>query len=513
MDVYWCKIARSEEEFHSIAQLNYETFVEEIPQHEADGSGVRVDPFHAQNTYLIVLADTELVGMIALRSDRPFSLDLKIGNVEQYLPDARKLCEIRLMAVRKKYRNGRVFFLMARALSDYCYEKGFDAAVISGTTRQLKLYGQIGFGAIAAPVGGGEAVFVPMATTRRQYAQSVAGRLQTGRKLFLPGPVKLTAPLAAPFAEAPASHRSATFQSVFEEVTEKLKEMSGSAPHFLFGSGTLANEAMLAQLSRLGSRGLILVNGEFGDRLQQQAKRWQLAFDVQEEEWGNAFSTASIEERLQNQQYNWVLMVHGETSTGMLNDFEELGRICDSLQVKLCVDAVSSFGAVPLSFEKVWLATAVSGKAIGTASGLAIVFANHSIIPDPALPAYLDLGLYSGKIPFTLSYSLLKSFQVALDSYPERFGVLAARFNAVKRDTADWPTLAEGFPTAITFRAENDFKYFALDAHLSGLELHGSSSYLQERGLFQISCIQPEFEADWPHLMKFQEQYRSHLNK
>src|SRR5690606_18338259 len=105
--------------------------------------GVRVDPFHAQNTYLIVLADTLLVGMIALRSERPFSLDLKIGEVEQYLPNSRKICEIRLMAVRKQHRNGRVFFLMARALSDYCYAEGFDAAVISGTTRQLKLYGQL----------------------------------------------------------------------------------------------------------------------------------------------------------------------------------------------------------------------------------------------------------------------------------------------------------------------------------------------------------------------------------
>lgn len=511
--MYWCKIARSEEEFHAIARLNYETFVEEIPQHEADGSGARVDPFHGQNTYLIVLADSELVGMIALRSERPFSLDVKIGEVERYLPDFRNICEIRLMAVRKKHRNGRVFFLMARALSDYCYAEGFDAAVISGTTRQLKLYGQLGFKSIADPIGTGDAVFVPMATTRRQYAESVAARLQTGRKLFLPGPVKLTAPLAAPFSEDPVSHRSATFQAVMEEAKEKLKEMTGSRPHFLYGSGTLANEAMLAQISRLQSRGLILVNGEFGKRLKDQASKWKLDFEVEEQEWGSAFSPASIQKRLQQQSFGWLLMVHGETSTGMLNDIESLAAICDKLQVKLCVDAVSSFGAVPLSFENIWLATAVSGKAIGTSSGLAIVFASHPATPDDELPAYLDLGHYSSKVPFTLSYALLKSFKIALDAYPGRFKRLADRLDTVKRDTANWPKLAEGFPTAVTFKGERHYKFFALDAHLSGLELHSTSAYLQERELFQVSCIQPDFEAEWQQLMKFHESYFKHIDR
>ena len=511
--MYWCKIARSEAEFNEIAKLNYETFVEEIPQHEADASGMRIDPFHSQNTYIVVLADTELVGMIALRSERPFSLDLKIGNVENYLPDAGKLCEIRLMAVRKQHRNGRVFFLIARALSDYCCEKGFDAAVISGTVRQLKLYGQIGFEAFAEPVGKGEAIFVPMAATRTQYARSVAARLQTRRKLFLPGPVKLTALLAAPFGEEPMSHRSATFQTVLEEVKERLEAMSGSQPYFLSGSGTLANEAMLAQLTRLKDRGLILVNGEFGKRLKEQASKWRLEFDVYEEEWGTAFSGKDVQERLQTGNYGWLLMVHGETSTGMLNDLEELSDICGKSGVKLCVDAVSSFGSVTLSLKEAWLATAVSGKAIGTISGLAIVFADHDIEADSNLPSYLDLGLYSNTIPFTLSYPLLKSFKLALEAYPERFRLLSERFEAVKRDTAGWPLLTEGFPAAITFKAEKGFQHFALDAHLSGLELHSSSTYLQQRGLFQISCIQPDFEEDWQHLMKFHRRYQMHFNE
>ncbi len=41
--MYWCKIAQTNEEYEAIARLNYETFVEEIPQHEPDKQGLKID--------------------------------------------------------------------------------------------------------------------------------------------------------------------------------------------------------------------------------------------------------------------------------------------------------------------------------------------------------------------------------------------------------------------------------------------------------------------------------------
>lgn len=505
--MYWCKIARTEAEFKEIAKLNYTTFVEEIPQHETHASGVRIDPYHDQNTYLIVLSDTELVGMIALRSDRPFSLDRKIGKVEEHLDNPGKLCEIRLLAVRKEHRNGRVFFLLARALSDYCCEEGFDAAVISGTVRELKLYGQLGFRQFAETVGSGGAVFIPMITTRADYAESVAVRLQAKRRLFLPGPLKLTEELARPFSEEAMSHRSSTFQAIYQEVIATLKKMSEASPYLLSGSGTLANEAMLAQISRLNERGLILANGEFGERLIRQATRWQLEFDNVEEQWGGNFSEDSIKQLLEKGEYGWLLMVHGETSTGMVNGIDGISELCKKYKLKLCVDCISSFGAIPFSMEGCWLATATSGKAVGTMSGLAVVFANHEITEDRSLPIYLDLGKYQRDIPFTLPYSLLKSFGIALKQYPERYQLLQERFEAIKQEISAWPLVAEGFPTAISVRATERFEGFPQDAHLSGYELHAKSGYLRRRGIFQISCIQPGFEKDWAALQKFNTLY------
>ncbi|MGI2328877.1 aminotransferase class V-fold PLP-dependent enzyme [Planococcus sp. YIM B11945] len=506
--MYWCKIARTEAEFEAISKLNYETFVEEIPQHEKNEGGMRVDAFHKQNTYVVVMADNELAGMIALRAERPFSLDIKIGEIENFLPDIGKVCEIRLLAVRKAHRNGRVFFLLARALTDFCCEEGYDSAVISGTTRQLKLYRQLGFQPFAEPVGTGDAVFIPMVTTRTQYGKSVAARLQTKRRPFFPGPVRLTKKLAAPFAEEAVSHRSALFETVLDETKKQLRKMAQAEPCFLFGSGTLANETMIAQLAALKSKGLILVNGEFGRRLKVQADRWQLDFVVAEEQWGTAFSMEELEPEIA--AAGWVLMVHGETSTGLVNNLEGVAAICKKYGAKLCVDCVSSFGAIPFSLEDVWLATAVSGKAVGTMSGVAVVFAHHGIKSDDRLPSYMDLGLYQNSIPFTLSFGLLKSFSEALKVYPKRYELLAERLETLKRETKEWPRLTEGFPTIMTFKTDDRMDGFLQDAHLSGFELHAKSGYLKDRGLFQISCIQPDFEEDLDSLMKFYRLYSTY---
>ena len=63
----------------------------------------KVDRFHQENTYVVVYKQTELIGMVAFRDQRPFSIDEKIGKVEQYLSkeNCEKLCEIRLLSVKK----------------------------------------------------------------------------------------------------------------------------------------------------------------------------------------------------------------------------------------------------------------------------------------------------------------------------------------------------------------------------------------------------------------------------
>src|SRR6266481_1756598 len=98
------KSATEDWESEQIHRLNYKTFVQEIPQHQASPAERLVDKFHAQNTYLICLSGRKLAGMLAVRGDRPFSLDQKLENRGSFLPPGRNVCESRLLAVERKFR-------------------------------------------------------------------------------------------------------------------------------------------------------------------------------------------------------------------------------------------------------------------------------------------------------------------------------------------------------------------------------------------------------------------------
>jgi hypothetical protein len=156
------KIATDDWEFEQIHHLNYSTFVEEIPQHGSNADRALIDKFHRENTYIICLDRDRVVGMIAVRGKRPFSLDHKLENLDALLPAGRKLCELRLLAVEKKYRNGWVFWGMGKLLTEHCLKMGFDLALISGTTRQQKLYRHLGFVPFGPLVGQAGAQFQPM---------------------------------------------------------------------------------------------------------------------------------------------------------------------------------------------------------------------------------------------------------------------------------------------------------------------------------------------------------------
>ena len=163
------KFAAEDWEFGLIHELNYRTFVEEIPQHGPVDSHRLIDKFHAENTYLICLCGRELVGMLALRGQRPFSLDGKIAELDSYLPSGRSVCEVRLLAVERRFRSGKVLRGLLALLWRFFVQNGYDLAVISGTLGQAKLYRHLGFTAFGPVVGSGRALFRPMFLTRETF--------------------------------------------------------------------------------------------------------------------------------------------------------------------------------------------------------------------------------------------------------------------------------------------------------------------------------------------------------
>ncbi len=135
------KIASEAWEFEQIHRLNYQTFVDEIPQHQQNTDHKLIDKFHTENTYVICVSDKTILAMIALRES---------------------ILEYRLLAVKREHRNTAIFTGIMKKSFDLAMKGGYDIAVISGTTLQSRLYKHLGFKPFAAPVGELNALYQPM---------------------------------------------------------------------------------------------------------------------------------------------------------------------------------------------------------------------------------------------------------------------------------------------------------------------------------------------------------------
>jgi len=509
------KIAREDREFEAIHQLNYKTFVEEIPQHSNNPEQRLVDKFHAENTYAICLNGTQLVGMVAGRAKRPFSLDRKVPGLDSYLPPGRKVLEVRLLSVERNYRNGFVFSRLVGLLAHHFREQGYDLAIISGTLLQQRLYKHLGFEAFGPVVGTGEAQFQPMYLTLETFIQMSKALSPPSPAVdrilasYLPGPVTVHEDVRKAFEKGPVSHRSAVFTAEFRATKKLLCELTGARHvEILLGSGSLANDAVGAQISLLRQPGIILSNGEFGDRLTDHATRLGLQFEVLQMEWGEPFDYGDILHRLlRDQKARWLWSVHCETSTGILNDPDALKKICAEKDLKLCLDSISAIGTVPIDLRGVYLATCVSGKGLAAFPGLSMVFYDHEIAPQPkALPRYLDLGYYAAQdgVPFTHSSNLIYALQTALKRtcWTDKFRQIA--------ETATWlrQRLRElGFqivapdahasPAVITIALPREVSSKSIGWQLqkAGYLLSYKSEYLLKRNWIQI-CLMGEWSYD-----------------
>lgn len=504
------KRASEDWEFEQIHRLNYRTFVEEIPQHQASPSHRLVDKFHAENAYLVCLCENTLAGMLAVRGARPFSLDAKVENLGSHLPPGRKICEVRLLAVDKKFRGAQVLQGLLALLWQHGVEMGYDLAIISGTTRQFKLYHHLGFIPFGPLVGTGEAQFQPMyitletfEKTARDFLRSSPSRsVQASAVNFLPGPVTVRREVRRAFEQAPESHRGDSFMRDFQQVKRALCELTGASRIELFmGSGTLANDIVAAQISQSNTHGLILSNGEFGERLIDHGRRQRLDFALAEFGWGEPFDLRVIRGKLiQEPRPRWMWFAHCETSTGILNDLASLKTLCAEFDVRLCADCISSVGTVPVDVSELHLASCASGKGLRSYPGVSMVLYNQSIEPSPVLPRYLDLGNYAANegLPFTFSSNLLQALHAAIKRvvWNQRF----IEFRAA----ADWlrPRLRElGFtlvgadsvcsPAVVTIALPSGLNSTEIGARLAeaGYLLSCNSGYLRRRNWIQVCTM------------------------
>lgn len=322
---------------------------------------------------------------------------------------------------------------------------------------------------------------------------------------FLAGPVALTPEVSAAFQSPPLSHREPAFLEMMSRTRALLGSLvNASHTALLVGSGTLANDAVAAQLRCLEGPGLILANGEFGERLIDHAKRWQLVFTAERRNWGQSFEWDQVRQVADRCRPKWIWAVLSETSTGVLNPLVELLALSDSVGADLCLDAVSAVGLMPVDLHRVRFSTAVSGKGLAALPGLAAVFHCGRLASSEHIPRYLDLATYEAAngVPFTHSSNLLAALDRSLSATCwlrkfERVRRESARLRAALCSHGLPPVAAEGdaAPGIVTVALSSEVcaADVALALSEQGFLLAHQSPYLQQRNWLQI-CLMGEFD-------------------
>ncbi len=518
----WFGRATQDDEFEQIFLLNHRTFATEIPQHPSRDDGRLVDRFHAENEYVICKDDDDVVGMIALRGRRPFSLDEKLPDLDRYLPADRSACEIRLLAVRPGYRHSRVLPGLVRELARVCRKQGYEYAVISGTTRQLKLYAHLGFEPFGRVVGKPGAHYQPMGIAIERFSSKVAWldspantqpahvSSPAGTAIcLLPGPVHVHPEVLEASASRPSSHRSPETAALLEGCRKRLLNMTqADEVQVLLGSGTLANDAIAQQLRLLGTPGVVFSNGEFGERLIDHARRAGLAFGICRTKWGKSFNFDAIGSRIgKNARPRWLWMVHCETSTGVVNGLGAFKHMARKLGAEPVLDCISSIGNVELDLNGVAYASGVSGKGLAALPGLTFVFHRRNRLRNgPLVPRYLDLTLYaaSASIPFTHSSNLLAALGKALERFdPRSFErhvttstIVRAAIGGCGLRIVDDGTAAAPFVVTIALPPNIDSAEVGGAMLARGYQIAFESHYLHARKWIQIAWMGSVDRAD-----------------
>lgn len=118
------------------------------------------------------------------------------------------------------------------------------------------------------------------------------------------------------------------------------------------GTGSAGMETAFVNMIEPGDRVLVLINGVFGMRMADVAKRLGAEVDTIEFEWGKPVVPEEVEKKLKGTSYEIVAVVHAETSTGVCNPVDEIAKIIANTDSLFIVDAVTSLGGMPVEIDK-----------------------------------------------------------------------------------------------------------------------------------------------------------------
>ena len=145
----------------------------------------------------------------------------------------------------------------------------------------------------------------------------------TARILMGPGPSPPAPSVYEALAKPTLGHLDPEFLGVMDEVREMQRTVMGTENELtmpMSGTGSAGMETCLVNLIQPGDKVLVGVNGVFGTRMVDVARRCGAIVTEAQSEWGRALDPELLREAADGKQHHLVCVVHAETSTGVLQE-------------------------------------------------------------------------------------------------------------------------------------------------------------------------------------------------
>ncbi len=195
------------------------------------------------------------------------------------------------------------------------------------------------------------------------------------RLLMGPGPSNPDPRVLAALGANPVGHLDPYFVALMDETMGALRGVFRTKNHHtlpISGTGSAGLECIMLNLLEPGDHAVVCVDGHFGERLAELARRAGADVRVIEVPAGQIVDPADVEKALQAKKTKLMAFVHVETTTGACQPIEPLAQAAHKYGALVAMDCVTSLGGMPVDIDAhgVDAAGSCTQKCLGAPAGL-----------------------------------------------------------------------------------------------------------------------------------------------
>lgn len=209
--------------------------------------------------------------------------------------------------------------------------------------------------------------------------------MKNEKLVMIPGPTPTVRTITDQMGRNTVAFGDPAFVKDFKELVIDLKNLlkvDGEC-FVVAGSGTLAMEMAVSNVTKRGDNILIVSNGFFGDRFIDICERKGLNVDLLQAPWGQSVSPEEIENKLKEKHYAAMTVSHVDTATGAVAPIQEIGNIVKNFpDTVYIVDGVAATAGEREYVDDYGIDILFTGsqKAFGVAPGLLILWAGKKAL-------------------------------------------------------------------------------------------------------------------------------------